>query len=173
MVHKDGALMASLWSVLSAAVFTVSCFVIVRPAVLWVTRNTPDGEEVNELYSSGIIVGVLVSAFVADVIGTHAIFGALVYGLAVPNGTVGEAVIDKIENFVNGLLLPLFYTLSGLRTDVRTVRHGASAVKLVMVVAASAASKIGGCLMAARAYNMPSSIGGIEDWRVFDGCEGV
>lgn len=155
MLHGGGSnVLQALWTVLSCAVFILLCFLIVRPAVRWVTRNTPDGEEVDELYACSILVGVLVAGFVADMIGTHSIFGAFVFGLAVPNGSVGEAVIEKIEDFINVLFLPLFFTISGLRTDVKAITDGVSAVKLMAVVVMGAFAKVCGCVLSAMCCQM-------------------
>ncbi|CAD6271925.1 unnamed protein product [Miscanthus lutarioriparius] len=44
-----------------------------------------------------------------------------VFGLTVPNGPVGVAIVEKVEDFVVGTLLPRFFVMSGLRTDTAKI----------------------------------------------------
>ncbi|KAF8759943.1 Sodium/hydrogen exchanger family [Rhizoctonia solani] len=68
---------------------------------------------------------VFASAFFTDVIGVHAIFGAFIAGLVIPrdNG-FSIALLEKIEDLVSILFLPLYFTLSGLKTDLGLLNDG-------------------------------------------------
>ncbi|CAD6267347.1 unnamed protein product [Miscanthus lutarioriparius] len=44
-----------------------------------------------------------------------------VFGLTMPNGPVGVAIVEKVEDFVVGMLLPLFFAMSGLCTDTAKI----------------------------------------------------
>jgi Kef-type K+ transport system membrane component KefB len=57
-------------------------------------------------------------AWFTDVIGLHAVFGAFIMGMALPRGPVAEGVIEKIQPLTVALLLPLFFTYSGLNTKI-------------------------------------------------------
>ncbi|CAD6267336.1 unnamed protein product [Miscanthus lutarioriparius] len=61
-----------------------------------------------------------------------------VFGLTVPNGPVGVAIVEKVEDFVVGMLLPLFFAMSRLRTDTTKITSTPAAV-LVMVAALAVA----------------------------------
>jgi Kef-type K+ transport system membrane component KefB len=99
------------------------------------------------------LVGLLMCALATASIGVHAVFGAFVFGLIVPRDPV---LADRLEAAVGGLtmtvLLPLFFALTGLRTDLGG--FGGDGVLwlwcgVVMVVAF--AGKFVGSMVAARA----------------------
>lgn len=141
-------------TLISIVAFYVVVVAVVRPAIQWVIRQTPEGEEVDDFYACVILVTVLVMAFVTDAIGIHAISGAFILGLAVPNGPLGEALIERIEDFVEGLLLPLFFATSGLKMDYTTMRNTGVAVFLSAMVVVGTVAKVGGCVVVARLYDM-------------------
>ncbi|KAL4396678.1 hypothetical protein AHAS_Ahas01G0115900 [Arachis hypogaea] len=67
----------------------------------------------------------MVLGFVTDLIGIHSIFGAFVFGLTTPKGgNFAERLIERIEHFVSGLLLPLCFASSGLKTNGAKIRGG-------------------------------------------------
>ncbi|PIA61618.1 hypothetical protein AQUCO_00300855v1 [Aquilegia coerulea] len=134
--------------------FVLFCIFIVRPAIHWIIRHTPEGENFNEVYICLILTGVMISGFITDCIGTHSIFGAFVYGLVIPNGPLGATLIEKLEDFVSGLLLPLFFAISGLRTDFGKV-EGKNWLSFLSILLLACASKVGVTLLLALYYQMP------------------
>ena len=69
-----------------------------------------------------IFVGVLLSAFVAQQIGVAAIFGAFIMGLIMPRRAgLTEDVTRRIDDFVTFVLLPLFFVITGLRTEIGSI----------------------------------------------------
>ncbi|KAI3903922.1 hypothetical protein MKW92_047365 [Papaver armeniacum] len=59
--------------------------------------KTPEGECVSEFYICLILTGVMFCGFVTDSIGTHSIFGAFMFGLVIPNGSLASNLIEKLE----------------------------------------------------------------------------
>lgn len=158
--QSKGDVMSAIWAIISGAVFSTMVYFLMGRAALWVQKRTPEGHEAAELHVCVILVGVIAAAFVADVIGTHGIFGAFVYGLAVPNGPLGELIIEKIGDFIEGVLLPLFFALSGFRTNLSFIASPRAAVALVIMVVVAAAMKIAGAVLATALYmKMPFSEG--------------
>ncbi|XP_068669010.1 cation/H(+) antiporter 15-like [Aristolochia californica] len=152
---ENSSTIASLWVILSGTGFVLFCLFAVRPAVMWLVRRTPDGETVSELYLCIILTGVMVSGFVTDAIGIHSIFGAFVFGLVIPEGPLGAALVEKLEDFVSGLLLPLFFAISGLRTDVSSMRGITDGWGLlVLIILLASGGKVLGTMILASSYNM-------------------
>ncbi|XP_020580287.1 cation/H(+) antiporter 15-like [Phalaenopsis equestris] len=148
LAQSKGKALSAIWAVVSGGLFSVAVYMAMRRAARWVQKRTPEGEEVAELHLCVILVGVMVAAFAADTIGTHAIFGAFVYGLAVPNGPLGELLIDKIGAFIEGLLLPLFFAISGFRTNLFSIVDAGAAWLLLIVVLAAMMTKVAGSMLA-------------------------
>ncbi len=66
-----------------------------------------------------IYMGVVASALITELIGIHLIFGAFLFGAAMPkNPALTREVAQKTEDFVLTFLLPIFFAYSGLRTQV-------------------------------------------------------
>ncbi|KAJ3329142.1 K(+)/H(+) antiporter [Blyttiomyces sp. JEL0837] len=93
----------------------------------------------------------LAASFFTSAIGIHAIFGAFLTGLVLPreNG-FAHKFTEKIEELVSVVLLPLYFTYSGLRTNIGAVNTGISFLSLVLVLLGCMTGKIVGCSMAAR-----------------------
>ena len=62
---------------------------------------------------------LLISAFLSEIIGIHALFGAFLAGVIMPsNINFRNIFIEKIEDVSSVLLLPLFFVFTGLRTQI-------------------------------------------------------
>ncbi|KAG9122515.1 K(+)/H(+) antiporter [Ceratobasidium sp. 392] len=71
------------------------------------------------------ILLVFGSAFFTDIIGVHAIFGGFLAGLAIPHeGGLAIALTEKLEDMVSIIFLPLYFTLSGLSTNLGLLDNG-------------------------------------------------
>lgn len=153
--ENDSASLASLWVVLSSVGFVVFCILVVRPGISWIIRRTPEGEAYSDFYVCLILAGVMISGFVTDAIGTHSVFGAFVFGLAIPNGPLGVTLVEKLEDFVSGLLLPLFFAISGLKTNIGAINGGSTWAIILVVIFLACIGKVIGTLIIA-VYNQMS-----------------
>lgn len=152
--ENDKNSLASLGVIASSMVFVLVCFFIVRPVISWMMRRTPEGETISESYICLILTGVMISGFITDMLGTHSVFGAFIFGLVIPNGPLGVTLIEKLEDFVSGLLLPLYFAISGLRTNIRAMA-GASWGVLFITIFLAVSGKVAGTLIVAVFYEMP------------------
>ena len=90
------------------------------------------------------------SAFLMDAIGIHAIFGGFILGTAMPRGLFVEELKKKIEPLTAILLLPMFFTYSGLNTRIDMVNSVELLLIALAVLVASIAAKGVACYVAAR-----------------------
>ncbi|CAO2822249.1 unnamed protein product [Amaranthus hypochondriacus] len=135
--------LVSLWVLLSGVGFVLLMFISIRPLMVWVARRCFD--RVSEVYVTLTLAGVLLAGFITDLIGIHAIFGAFIFGLIIPKeGEFAGRLIERIEDFVSGLMLPLFFASSGLKTDITKIRGGTAWGLLVLVIAVACVGKIVG-----------------------------
>ncbi|CAN6337319.1 unnamed protein product [Urochloa humidicola] len=111
--------LTSLWAFLSVTALAAVILLAVRPVALKVIERTPPGKPVDENYVFFFLLIVLLVGFYSDIIGTNSFHGALMLGLAIPDGPpLGTALGEKIDAMVSGLILPLYYAMTGLSTDV-------------------------------------------------------
>ncbi|KAK1316090.1 Cation/H(+) antiporter 19 [Acorus calamus] len=153
---SDTSPLVSLWVLLTGTGFVIFCIVVLRPALAWVARRSLDGEPVKEVYICATLTAVLAAGFVTDTIGIHALFGAFVVGIVVPKeGPFAGVLIEKIEDLVSGIFLPLYFVSSGLKTDVTTIRGARSWGLLVLVITNACLGKIGGTVIVSMLAKIP------------------
>ncbi|GHA01557.1 cation:proton antiporter [Novosphingobium arvoryzae] len=97
-----------------------------------------------------VLVLFLLSAFFMDAAGIHAVFGGFLLGTAMPRGPFAEELRAKLEPFTTVFLLPMFFTFSGLNTQLQVVDNLALAGAALAILAASILAKGGACYLAAR-----------------------
>ena len=90
-------------------------------------------------------------AWFTDLIGLHAVFGAFVMGAAMPRGVVVRDLIGRIQPLTVALLLPLFFTYSGLNTKIGLLNSGFLWLMCATVLVAAVVGKGVACWLAARA----------------------
>lgn len=152
--NKDMSL-ATLWVILSSIAFICVCFFVIRPLIGRRISQTPEGESISEFNICLILTGVMISGFITDVIGTHSVFGAFVFGLIIPSGPLGLTLIERLEDFVSGLLLPLFFAISGLKTEISAIDSAATWGVLCVVIILACAGKVIGVVIVTLYYKMP------------------
>ena len=90
------------------------------------------------------------SAFLMDAIGIHAIFGGFILGVFMPRGLFVTELKRKVEPFAVVVLLPMFFTYSGLNTRMDMVNSVPLLLIALGILAVSIAAKFGACWAAAR-----------------------
>lgn len=109
----------AVWVIALAGVFTAAMIYVARPLLGRVAIAYDEVGFVPQLWLGIIFVGVLLSAYVSQQIGIAAIFGAFVVGLIMPRRAgLTDDVSRRLEDFVVAVLLPLFFVVTGLRTEV-------------------------------------------------------
>ena len=106
------------------------------------------------LTEAGLVTGLALMALGAwftDLIGLHAVFGAFVMGAAMPRGVVARNLIGRIQPLTVALLLPLFFTYSGLNTKIGLLNSGFLWLMCGAVLVAAVLGKGVACWLAARA----------------------
>ncbi|MBM3982824.1 MAG: sodium:proton antiporter [Planctomycetes bacterium] len=99
-----------------------------------------------------LLVSVLLCAVATNLIGIFAVFGAFLLGAVLSDQhELHRAAHDKLRDLVTSFFVPVFFTYTGLRTDLGAL-HGTTLWGLgALVVAAAVLGKLVGCGLAARA----------------------
>nr|GMD96614.1 cation/H(+) antiporter 18-like [Ipomoea batatas] len=148
----------SVWVFLSGCGFVIFSSLIVPPVFKWLSQCCHEGQPIDEIYVCGTLAAVLAAGFVTDTIGIHAMFGAFVIGVLVPKeGPFAGALVEKVEDLVSGLFLPLYFVSSGLKTNVATIEGIQSWGLLVLVIFTACFGKIVGTFLVSLLFKMPKS----------------
>jgi Kef-type K+ transport system membrane component KefB/nucleotide-binding universal stress UspA family protein len=148
-VARSEGLGGAMRTTLYALVYVAVVFAFVRPLLARIGARTREGA------SQGLIalvfLLVLVSAGVTETIGIHALFGAFLMGVVMPRESgFTQALIEKLEDVVVILLLPVFFACSGLRTDLGLMNTPTAWIECAGIIVVACAGKFGGSLVAAR-----------------------
>lgn len=149
-----GVSQASLAAGLLVAALTVALasfmFLVVRPLALWVLKYFP-GEEPPAGLVAAVFVALLLSAAATEFIGIHALFGAFLLGVALPHDHgLAKTLSHKLGDLLTVLLLPAFFALTGLRTDLGRVAGLSDWLICAGILLVATSAKVGGTLVAAR-----------------------
>ena len=151
VIRSSGGVDLVLMSVESVA-FVVVMFFVVAPALrrLVDVRNRA-GQLTPDVFAI-VLVGALSASYVTDEIGIHAIFGAFVFGAAMPRKgaeQLSQEILERVEPITVLLLLPVFFIATGLNVDV-TALGRTGVAELVAVLAVACTGKFLGAAAAAR-----------------------
>ncbi len=100
---------------------------------------------------AAIFVLLLASALCTEWIGIHALFGAFLLGVVIPDGSrVARDMKERLESVVVVLLLPAFFAFSGLRTRIQLLSGAEAWLLCALIVSVACLGKFGGSSLAAR-----------------------
>ena len=118
-IVKAGSFVSSLYIIALAVAYVFLMLMVVKPFL----------KRVGDLYSSRktlskpvvaiFFLTLIISAYATEVIGIHALFGAFMAGVIMPdNSKFRNIFIEKVEDISLIVLLPLFFVFTGLRTEI-------------------------------------------------------
>ncbi len=150
-VAKSTSVTTSIISLLLVLLFILIMFYVVRPLLqkyhtLLFHTDKPDIPGI-----TFVVAILLLSAITTDVLGVHAVFGAFIAGLIMPvEIKVKSPVKTKFEDFTTVLLLPIFFALTGLKTQLGLLNSGYLWGVFTLVLLVAVSGKMGGVVIAAR-----------------------
>jgi Kef-type K+ transport system membrane component KefB len=97
-----------------------------------------------------VLMLFMLAAWAMDAIGIHAVFGGFVLGAVMPRGFLADELKRQLEPFTVVLLLPMFFTFSGLNTQLTMVNSLSLLAVAAAILGASVLAKGGACWAAAR-----------------------
>jgi Kef-type K+ transport system membrane component KefB len=97
-----------------------------------------------------VLILFMLSAWAMDAVGIHAVFGGFILGVAMPRGLLSQEVKRQLEPFAVLVLLPMFFTFSGLNTQLTMVNSLGLLAVTAVILLGSILAKGGACWAAAR-----------------------
>lgn len=152
----EGNAANALYNIGGAIGYVVVTLVIIRPLLSRISGlMVKDGK----LTEGGLVIGIAMmslGAWFTDKIGLHAVFGAFIMGAAMPRGIMVRDLMARIQPLAVALLLPLFFTYSGLNTKIGLINSWFLWGMCAAVLAAAVLGKWAACTLAARATGISS-----------------
>lgn len=150
-IANASAVSGALITILLSLLYVVLMLFGVRPLLNRIAAKYTVRETISKLVVAMVMGTMLLSAYVTEVIGIHALFGAFMAGVIMPdNVRFKQIMAEKIEDVSLVLLLPLFFVYTGLRTQIGLLNEPGLWLTALLVVAVAVTGKFAGSALAAR-----------------------
>lgn len=140
-----------------AGLFLLLMLKVVRPLVApFIQRHLDNNEgKLGRDALAYLLVYVMICGVITHLIGIFALFGAFLAG-AILYDVPGfrEALKEKLQDIVDTLFLPVFFTFTGLHTDINGFTSPVLWALGGLILVVAIVGKLGGCTIAARLSGM-------------------
>lgn len=139
----------ALLAIVGGLGFAAFMYVFGRRLLVPLGRAVEARGAMSDTMLSIILMLFALCAFVMDAAGIHAVFGGFILGVCMPRGKLTEEIKRKVGP-ITILLVPVFFTYSGLNTQLNTVNSLSLLGISLGILLVSIAAKFGACWLAAR-----------------------
>jgi Kef-type K+ transport system membrane component KefB len=148
---KAGSLVSSLYVIILAGSYVLLMIRVVRPYLIRVAERNIGGKKLSKPIVGIFFVVLIVSSYITEVIGIHALFGAFMAGAIMPDQVnFRNLFIEKIEDVALVLFLPLFFVNTGLRTEIGLLNDLFLWKVTLLIIVVAVIGKFVGSAIAAR-----------------------
>lgn len=150
-VHLGTGTGSAVRMIVLSVLFVSVALGVVRPLLRPLGRRVAQTGDLGHGQMYLVVLVALIGGWLTDWIGIYSVFGGFVAGLTLPRDNVFRRLVhDRMMGFTSTLLLPVFFTFSGLNTELGGLAGATLIIALVVVMAAAFAGKFFGCSLAAR-----------------------
>lgn len=150
-IAKAGNATSALFVIGITLIYAAIMWWGVRPLLRKMSEIYVSKENLNKTVVAVIFLMLLLSAYITEMIGIHALFGAFFAGVIMPqNSRFKEIFTEKIEDVSSVLLLPLFFAFTGLRTQIGLINTAEAWGVCAVVISVAVLGKFVGGSFSAR-----------------------
>jgi Kef-type K+ transport system membrane component KefB len=148
---KSGSVAGALPTLVGTLLYAATLLLATAPLRRWLERRQRRGKGLGRMLQTLVFSGALLSAVATELIGVHLIFGAFLWGLAMPRSEPLQRWLNlRLETVVLRLLLPLFFAISGLNTRIGSLHTPQLWLAAALVLVVAVGGKFLGCWGVAR-----------------------
>ena len=150
-IVKAGSVVSSIYTIILAVAYVLLMLKLVRPLLKKVGDSFDEKKGITKSHIALFFIVVIISSFVTEIIGIHALFGAFMAGIVMPEKPKLRSMFaEKIEDIALVLLLPLFFVITGLRTEIGLLNNTMLWGITGLIILVAILGKFGGSTIAAR-----------------------
>lgn len=150
-IVKAGSLVNALFTIVLALGFVALMIGVVRPWIRHLSVNIVKQEGIDKTVMAVTIFILLLSAYFAEIIGIHMLFGAFLAGVVMPhNAKFKERLSSRLEDISLVVLLPIFFAVIGLRTRIGLLNEPSLWIALGLVILLAVTGKFAGSTLVSR-----------------------
>jgi Kef-type K+ transport system membrane component KefB len=148
---KSESSISVLYTIGLAVAYILLMLKVVRPVLERLENVYANHEKKRTPIIALLFIILIMSSYTTSIIGIHSLFGAFIAGVIMPSGfSFRKIIIDKIEDVSLVLLLPLFFVITGLRTQIGLLNEAHLWVTFGWILLVAVSGKFGGSALAAR-----------------------
>jgi Kef-type K+ transport system membrane component KefB len=150
-IVKAGSFVSSLYVIALAITYVLVMIKIVKPFLKRIGDLHASQENLSKPIVAIFFLTLILSSYATEVIGIHALFGAFMTGVVIPENVKFRTIfIEKIEDVAVVLLLPLFFVFTGLRTQIGLLNDADLWAVAGLIVVVAVVGKFFGSAIAAK-----------------------
>jgi Kef-type K+ transport system membrane component KefB len=148
---KSGSSVSAFYTMGFAVAYLAIMFALIRPALQRLEDLYNNKEKKRTPIIALLFLLLIVSSYITSVIGINALFGAFIAGVIMPSSfSFRKIVVDKIEDVSLILLLPLFFVVTGLKTQIGLLNQSHLWITFGWLLLVAVGGKFGGVTIAAK-----------------------
>jgi Kef-type K+ transport system membrane component KefB len=150
-IVKAGSVVSSFYTIALALLYVFLMLKLVKPFLKRVGDIYSSRENLSRPIVAIFFLSLIISSYLTETIGIHALFGAFMAGAIMPeNDKFRSILIEKVEDVALVILLPLFFVLTGLRTQIGLLNDAHAWLITGLIILIAIAGKFLGSAFAAR-----------------------
>ena len=154
-IVKAGSFTSSIYVILMAIAYVFLMIKIVRPFLKRIGELQAGKGIISKAVVAIFFLTLIISSYLTEVIGIHALFGAFMAGAIMPeNVKFRNLFIEKVEDVALVMLLPLFFVFTGLRTQIGLLNNGSLWLTAGLIIMVAITGKFIGSALTAKFLKM-------------------
>lgn len=150
-IAQAGTMLSAVYNIFFSVVYILLMFSAVRPFLRMVGNIYHNKEVIDKGLVAFMFLLLVVSSYLTEILGLHALFGAFISGVVMPgNIKFRKIMTEKVEDVSLSLFLPLFFASTGLRTEIGLLNSPELWTMCVIITLVAIAGKFGGAMVSAR-----------------------
>jgi Kef-type K+ transport system membrane component KefB len=150
-IVKAGSFVNSIFTIGMALIYIIIMLKLVKPFLRKIGEIHSSKENLSKHIVALFFITLFLSAVTTEVIGIHALFGAFMAGVIMPDNAKFRSIfIEKLEDVALVLFLPLFFVYTGLRTQIGLLNDPALWKDFGLILLVAVGGKFFGSAFAAK-----------------------
>jgi Kef-type K+ transport system membrane component KefB len=150
-IAQAGGMLSAIYNMLFSGLYIVIMFLIIRPFLRMVGQVYHNEEVIDKGLIAFVFLILILSSFLTEILGLHALFGAFMAGVVMPSDVKFRKIMaEKVEAVALSLFLPLFFVLTGLKTEIGLLNTPALWGLCAIFIFVAVVGKFGGAAISAR-----------------------
>ena len=150
-IAQAGSVLSAIYNIGFSFIYLLLMFTVIRPFLRMIGHIYHNKEVVDKGLVAFMFLLLIVSSYLTEILGLHALFGAFVAGVVMPDNIKFRKIMtEKVEDVSLALFLPLFFVSTGLRTEIGLLNSPELWYMCGIFILVAIIGKFGGSLVAAR-----------------------